>query len=113
MYWADWGNHPKIETAAMDGTLRQTLVHENIQWPTGQNHLDVLSKFTLIGLRKVKHSCFFFGKLSASRSQSAEPILCLFISHKSFGLLSAQLHLFCLHRFGCGLLQRASVLGRC
>lgn len=36
MYWADWGNHPKIETAAMDGTLRQTLVHENIQWPTGQ-----------------------------------------------------------------------------
>lgn len=35
MYWADWGNHPKIETAAMDGTLRQTLVHENIQWPTG------------------------------------------------------------------------------
>lgn len=37
MYWADWGNHPKIETAAMDGTLRQTLVHENIQWPTGQH----------------------------------------------------------------------------
>ncbi|KAG7253190.1 hypothetical protein CRUP_024801, partial [Coryphaenoides rupestris] len=35
MYWADWGNHPKIETAAMDGTLRQTLVHEHIQWPTG------------------------------------------------------------------------------
>lgn len=39
MYWADWGNHPKIETAAMDGTLRQTLVHENIQWPTGQHHI--------------------------------------------------------------------------
>lgn len=36
MYWTDWGNHPKIETASMDGTLRQTLVHENIQWPTGQ-----------------------------------------------------------------------------
>lgn len=35
MYWTDWGNHPKIEMAAMDGTLRQTLVHENIQWPTG------------------------------------------------------------------------------
>ncbi|KAI7794159.1 putative prolow-density lipoprotein receptor-related protein 1 [Triplophysa rosa] len=35
MYWTDWGNHPKIETASMDGTLRQTLVHENIQWPTG------------------------------------------------------------------------------
>ncbi|KAG7218245.1 hypothetical protein INR49_020505 [Caranx melampygus] len=35
MYWADWGNHPKIETAAMDGTMRETLVEENIQWPTG------------------------------------------------------------------------------
>lgn len=41
MYWADWGNHPKIETAAMDGTLRQTLVHENIQWPTGQCNIKV------------------------------------------------------------------------
>lgn len=41
MYWADWGNHPKIETAAMDGTLRQTLVHENIQWPTGQCNIQV------------------------------------------------------------------------
>lgn len=38
MYWADWGNHPKIETAAMDGTLRQTLVHEHLQWPTGESH---------------------------------------------------------------------------
>lgn len=35
MYWSDWGNHPKIETAAMDGTLRETLVQNNIQWPTG------------------------------------------------------------------------------
>lgn len=35
MYWSDWGNHPKIETAAMDGTLRETLVEDNIQWPTG------------------------------------------------------------------------------
>lgn len=35
MYWSDWGNHPKIETAAMDGTLRETLVQDNIQWPTG------------------------------------------------------------------------------
>lgn len=36
MYWSDWGNHPKIETAAMDGTLRETLVQDNIQWPTGR-----------------------------------------------------------------------------
>lgn len=41
MYWADWGNHPKIETAAMDGTMRETLVEENIQWPTeiGRAHV--------------------------------------------------------------------------
>lgn len=39
MYWADWGNHPKIETAAMDGTMRETLVEENIQWPTGKRAL--------------------------------------------------------------------------
>lgn len=39
MYWADWGNHPKIETAAMDGTMREMLVEENLQWPTGKNTL--------------------------------------------------------------------------
>lgn len=44
MYWADWGNHPKIETAAMDGTLRQTLVHENLQWPTGKSKHCLLIK---------------------------------------------------------------------
>lgn len=38
MYWADWGNHPKIETAAMDGTMRETLVEQNIQWPTGKTY---------------------------------------------------------------------------
>lgn len=38
MYWSDWGNHPKIETAAMDGTMRETLVENNIQWPTGINN---------------------------------------------------------------------------
>lgn len=46
MYWADWGNHPKIETAAMDGTMRETLVHENIQWPTGQLSCTALMKIT-------------------------------------------------------------------
>lgn len=46
MYWADWGNHPKIETAAMDGTMRETLVEENIQWPTGKNvHSHIHSAF--------------------------------------------------------------------
>ena len=37
MYWADWGNHPKIETAGMDGTMRETLVEHIIQWPTGKH----------------------------------------------------------------------------
>lgn len=45
MYWADWGNHPKIETAAMDGTLRQTLIFENIQWPTGWRHQIICPDF--------------------------------------------------------------------
>lgn len=80
MYWADWGNHPKIETAAMDGTLRQTLVHENIQWPTGQYSTEV---DTLIHFVPVNPLMFL-------------PTFCV-----------------SLYRFGCGLLQRASVLGRC
>lgn len=47
MYWSDWGNHPKIETAAMDGTMREILVEENIQWPTGKTHI-VIPKNLLI-----------------------------------------------------------------
>lgn len=53
MYWADWGNHPKIETAAMDGTLRQTLVQENIQWPTGKYCSK--SEFIWIQIRIIIH----------------------------------------------------------
>lgn len=37
MIWSDWGENPKIESAAMDGdpSTRRTLVHENIFWPNG------------------------------------------------------------------------------
>lgn len=44
MYWADWGDHPMIETAAMDGTMRETLVEENIEWPTGKTDLSPAQK---------------------------------------------------------------------
>lgn len=54
MYWADWGNHPKIETAAMDGTLRQTLVHENIQWPTGQCCISIVLFILILTWTKIK-----------------------------------------------------------
>ena len=102
MYWADWGNHPKIETAAMDGTLRQTLVHENIQWPTGQHCMLFIS--TMISPGKLKHasltatSCFMFPA-----------------RHSLLFYMFSWLYLlpFCLYRSGCGLLQRASLLGRC
>lgn len=35
MYWTDWGNRPKIERAAMDGSRRQVLISSNITWPNG------------------------------------------------------------------------------
>lgn len=34
MYWSDWGV-PKIERAAMDGTMREPIVTTNITWPNG------------------------------------------------------------------------------
>ena len=35
MYWTDWGNHPKIERAALDGSQRVTLVDTSVAWPNG------------------------------------------------------------------------------
>ena len=35
MYWTDWGNHPKIERARLDGTHRVILVNSSIAWPNG------------------------------------------------------------------------------
>ncbi|KAK6195981.1 hypothetical protein SNE40_001294 [Patella caerulea] len=36
MYWTDWGFNPKIETAEMDGTNRETfLLLEKDSWPNG------------------------------------------------------------------------------
>jgi hypothetical protein len=35
MYWTDWGSHPKIERACLDGSDRRAIVTDNIQWPNG------------------------------------------------------------------------------
>ncbi|KAH9508820.1 hypothetical protein Btru_050135 [Bulinus truncatus] len=33
IYWTDWGENPKIESASYDGTDRQLLINTDIKWP--------------------------------------------------------------------------------
>ena len=35
MYWTDWGKHPKIERAELDGSQRVILVNSLVAWPNG------------------------------------------------------------------------------
>ena len=35
MFWSDWGSHPRIERASMDGSQRTVIVQEKIYWPNG------------------------------------------------------------------------------
>ena len=35
MYWTDWGDNPKIERAALDGSDRIVLVNTSLGWPNG------------------------------------------------------------------------------
>ena len=35
MFWTDWGKKPKVERAEMDGSNRQVITQQNIQWPNG------------------------------------------------------------------------------
>lgn len=35
MYWTDWGEIPKIERAALDGSDRIVLVNTSLGWPNG------------------------------------------------------------------------------
>lgn len=35
MYWTDWGDHPKIERANLDGTDRVVLLNSSLGWPNG------------------------------------------------------------------------------
>jgi len=33
MFWTDWGQHPRVERANMDGTDRAVIVNTKIYWP--------------------------------------------------------------------------------
>lgn len=35
MYWTDWGEHPKIERANLDGKDRMVLLNSSLGWPNG------------------------------------------------------------------------------
>ena len=35
MFWSDWGSHPKIERAHLDGTGRRTVINSDLEWPNG------------------------------------------------------------------------------
>ena len=35
MYWTDWGEKARIERAGLDGSNRQVIVKNDIQWPNG------------------------------------------------------------------------------
>ena len=35
MYWTDWGEHPKIERANLDGSERLVLFNTSLGWPNG------------------------------------------------------------------------------
>lgn len=35
MFWTDWGKSPYLGSAAMDGSMRQSLASHNIFWPNG------------------------------------------------------------------------------
>ena len=35
MFWTDWGSVPRLESAAMDGTMRHTVASRNLHWPNG------------------------------------------------------------------------------
>jgi len=35
LFWSDWGAHPKIERAGLDGSHRSVIVEESVRWPNG------------------------------------------------------------------------------
>lgn len=35
MFWTDWGAVPKIERAALDGSMRRVVVNTDLGWPNG------------------------------------------------------------------------------
>lgn len=35
IYWTDWGDEAKIESAALDGTDRSVVINSSLVWPNG------------------------------------------------------------------------------
>ncbi|XP_067141896.1 low-density lipoprotein receptor-related protein 2 isoform X5 [Centruroides vittatus] len=35
LFWSDWGENPRIESAGLDGSMRKVIVHTKIFWPNG------------------------------------------------------------------------------
>ena len=35
LFWSDWGQHPRIESAGMDGSDRRVIVASKVYWPNG------------------------------------------------------------------------------
>ena len=35
IYWTDWGSHPRIESASMDGGQRKLIADTSLFWPNG------------------------------------------------------------------------------
>jgi len=35
IYWTDWGDEAKIESAALDGTNRTVVINSSLVWPNG------------------------------------------------------------------------------
>lgn len=67
MYWTDWGEHAKLERAAMDGSDRLVLINNNLGWPNGlaidkagsqllwaDAHTEVRGKGTAVLVRSLK-----------------------------------------------------------
>ncbi|XP_014669426.1 PREDICTED: low-density lipoprotein receptor-related protein 2-like isoform X2 [Priapulus caudatus] len=35
MFWTDWGDHPRLERAGLDGSNRTTIINTKVSWPNG------------------------------------------------------------------------------
>ncbi|XP_038047205.1 low-density lipoprotein receptor-related protein 2-like isoform X2 [Patiria miniata] len=48
LFWADWGQNPRLERASMDGQDRMTIISDNLYWPNGVT-LDLPTKKVYFG----------------------------------------------------------------
>lgn len=74
MYWTDWGEIPKIERAALDGSDRVVLVNTSLGWPNGlaldydegkiywgDAKTDKIEVFSCISILKLVYNGVYFG----------------------------------------------------